>query len=212
MSNTTIVCCAEIEDPRWRWLETNLADDGVRMEFARCVPKYALEKRLPFNLARLRGSFEAVQLARRTGAKALVTHGPTIAAWCALFARALRVKVPIVAHSFNFTELPTGVKRAVFSLALSQIDQFIVFSTMERKLYADAFALPIDRFGFVHWGVLPPKPGAPETPLEQGDYVSAIGGNARDYRTLMEVARHLPDIRFVLVVRPHSLEGLDRPP
>src|SRR4249919_2148388 len=114
MSDTTIICCAEIEDPGWRWLETNLAVDGVRMEFSRCVPNYALEKRLPFNLARLRGSFEAVRLARRTGAKALVTHGPTIAAWCALFARALGVKVPIIAHSFNFTELPTGVKRAVF--------------------------------------------------------------------------------------------------
>jgi glycosyltransferase involved in cell wall biosynthesis len=207
-----VVCCAEMADPSWRWLEASFAEAEVRFEFARCIPKYALEKRLPFNLARLRGSLEAVQLARRVKATAIVAHGPTLAAWCALFARALGLEAPIVAHAFNFSALPSPLKRPVFSMALSRIDRFVVFSTVERELYAKTFGIPTDRFDFVPWGVQPPEVDAPGTPLEQGDYVSAIGGNARDYRTLIEAARALPNVRFVLVVRPHSLRGLDLPP
>jgi hypothetical protein len=33
----TLVCCAEIGDPNWRWLETNLLDTGIKFEFARCT-------------------------------------------------------------------------------------------------------------------------------------------------------------------------------
>jgi glycosyltransferase involved in cell wall biosynthesis len=211
MHSTTVVVCAEIQDPSWRWLETSLADTDLRFEFVRCVPRSALERTTRFNLARLRGSFEAVQVARRTGAKAVVVHGPTLAAWCGLFAHLLGLKIPIVAHSFNFTVLPSSVRRPVFALALSRIDRFVVFSTVERELYAMTFGLPTDRFDVVLWGVRPPRVDLPETPLEQGDYVCALGGNGRDYRTLIEAARRLPDLRFVLVVRPGSLRGLDLP-
>src|SRR5258708_8824298 len=113
MDKSTIVCCAEIADPSWRWLEANVAALGVKFEFARCLPKGAFVKNAYFNLARVRGSFEAVQIARRTGAKALVPHGPTLAVWCALFSRAVGLKIPILAHTFNFTTLPPLVKRPV---------------------------------------------------------------------------------------------------
>jgi glycosyltransferase involved in cell wall biosynthesis len=184
----------------------------MRFEIVRCVPRSAIERNPYLNLARLRGSLEAVRLARRTAAKALVTHGPTLAAWCALLARLLGVRIPIVAHSFNFATLPSRAKRLVFAIALSRIDRFVVFSTVERNLYAKVFSLPVERFDVVLWGVRPPRVEAPETPLEVGDYVCALGGNARDYRTLIEAARRLPDLRFVLVVRPESLLGLKLPP
>src|SRR5262245_58439985 len=122
MNSPLIVCCAEIADPQWRWIERSFDDAGLRFEFARCTPKTALERRVRIvNLARVRGCFQAVRLARQQGAKALVAHGPTLAAWCALFAWAFRLKVPIVAHSFNFTELPRKVKRPLFAFALSRI-------------------------------------------------------------------------------------------
>jgi glycosyltransferase involved in cell wall biosynthesis len=38
-----------------------------------------------------------------------------------------------------------------------------------------------------------------------------VGGNARDYPTLMKACRSLPHIRFYCVVRPHNLSGLDVP-
>lgn len=213
MYPVTVVVLTDFADPNWRWLETSLAGIGLRFEFVRrCIDRNFLEKIIPLNLGRLRGSLQGVQIARRTRANAVVAHGPTLAAWCALFARVLGLKIPIVAHTFNFTVLPSGAKKALFSLALSRIDRFVVFSTVERELYAKAFALPIEKFDVVLWGVKPPQVDAPETPLEQGDYVCAVGGNARDYRTLIEAARRLPDVRFVLVVRPNSLSGLDLPP
>lgn len=211
MSDVKVVCCAEVASPAWRWVEASLADPGVRFEFARCVPRNALERSRYFSLARLRGSLEAVRLARRTGAHALVTHGATLAAWCALFARLHGLRIPILAHSFNFTTLPSRVKRSVFAFALSRVDRFVVYSTVERELYAKSFSLPVERFDVVLWGVQPPEVEAPDVPIEKGDYVCALGGNARDYSTLIEAAHRLPDVRFVLVVRPESLTGLDVP-
>ena len=211
MEQSTIICCAEISDPRWRWIESSVAPFGIKLEFARCLPGAIFIKTSYLNLARVRGSFEAVQMARRTGARAIVPHGPTLAAWCALFSRIFGLKIPILAHTFNFTTLPSLAKRIVFTFALSRVDRFVVFSTMERELYARAFKLPTDRFDVVYWGVRPPEVEKPSIPFENGDYISAIGGNARDYRTLLEAARILPDIRFVLVVRPGSLRGLNPP-
>jgi glycosyltransferase involved in cell wall biosynthesis len=116
-----------------------------------------------------------------------------------------------VAHSFNFTELPNALKRSALGWMLSNVDRFVVFSQLERSLYAKAFDLPRDHFDVIHWGVSPPDASSPEAPLEPGDYVCAIGGNARDYRTLLKAAHMMPHIRFVCVARPDSLRGLDVP-
>ena len=154
----SIVCCAEIEDLRWRWIEEKLADTGLSFAFARCVSRSRFEKKIGIiNFARVRGCLEAVRIARHTGTKVLVTHGPTLAAWCALFARVFRVSTPIVAHSFNFTELPHRLKRPIFKLALSRINRFVVSLNMERDLYAKAFNVPVNWFDVVLWGVRPPK-------------------------------------------------------
>jgi glycosyltransferase involved in cell wall biosynthesis len=211
-SSTLVVCCADFADPEWRWLERPLSDTGIRFEFVRAVPRNTVERRVSFlNLARLRASFEAVRLAREKKADVIVTHGPALAAWCAFFARLFRLKVPIVAHSFNFTELPNAFKLSALGWMLSNVDRFVVFSRLERSLYAKAFDLPEDRFDMILWGVGPPDVSSPEAPLEQGDYVCAIGGNARDYRTLLEAARLMPHVRFVCVIRPNSFHGLGIP-
>src|SRR6516225_129004 len=107
-----VVCCSEIKDARWRWIEASLVDTGVRFEFVSCIARSAFGRSLQklINLARVSGSFEAVRMAQRSGARALVAHGPALSAWCALFARLVGLKIPIVAHSFNFTKLPPGIK------------------------------------------------------------------------------------------------------
>jgi glycosyltransferase involved in cell wall biosynthesis len=208
-----VVCCTDASDPNWRWLEGPLAGSGIRFEFARAFPRNRIERAIQFlNLPRVRGSFEAVSLARRKNAQIVVTHGPALAAWCGFFASMVRLRIPIIAHSFNFTELPGRAKRLAFSRMLAKIDRFIVFSTVERTLYAKAFSLPEARFDVVLWGVRPPTVDPPNTPLQEGEYICAIGGNARDYETLMKAARLLPDIRFVCVVRPDNLKGFDIPP
>jgi len=95
-------------------------------------------------------------------------------------------------------------------LALSGIDRFVVYSGVEQDLYPQIFSLPANKFDIVLWGIRPPEADM-ATPFEGGDYICAIGGNARDYETLVEAARQLPHMRFVLVVRPDSLQGLHLP-
>lgn len=207
-----VVCCADIPDPNWRWLEEPFAGTSVRFEFARAYPRNKVERAVRIlNLARLRGSFQAVWRARRKHAQVIVTHGPALAAWCALFARILRLRIPIIGHTFNFAELPGSAKRRAFSWMLARIDRFVVFSTMERALYARVFHLPEARFDVIRWGVRPPSVDSPNTAMHRGEYICAIGGNARDYRTLVEAARLLPNIHFVCVMRPHNLKNLDLP-
>lgn len=113
--------------------------------------------------------------------------------------------------AFNFTDLPTGPKRIAFRRALRRVSNAYVLTEAERALYASAFSLPFDVFSRVPWGVAPPEPDpAPHQDLT-GPYVAALGGEARDYATLIEAARRLPKTRFVLVARPHNVEGLDLP-
>jgi glycosyltransferase involved in cell wall biosynthesis len=156
------------------------------------------------------GCWRAVRVARKTNASIIVTHGPTLAAWCCIFAWMLNCsRVAIFAHSFNFTELPGPFKRWVFSRVLGRVERFAVFSQMERGLYANAFKLDVRKIDFVHWGV--DGPSLEGQRIEAGDYVVSIGGNARDYRTLFEAARLVPDTWFVVVARPHNLLGLEIP-
>jgi len=207
-SKLLIVCCSEIPDPNWRWIADHFSEKDVRFQFVDCCPRNWVERQFKFlNLARLRGSFEAVLNAKRNDAAILVSHGPTLAAWSGIFARLVLLQSAIIAHSFNFVELPNSLKTRIFSIGLSRVDRFVVFSRIEVELYAQQFHIPKSRFSFVHWGIRRPITGSTST-HRLNRYVSAIGGNARDYGTLIEAARLLPDIPFVIVVRPSSLEGL----
>jgi glycosyltransferase involved in cell wall biosynthesis len=205
----SIVCCSEVSDPQWRWIEAQMPND--HFEFVACSPRNRLEQGFRFlNLARLRGCLDAVTLARKTKADVLVAHGPTLAAWCGLFGRLFGLRSRLMALSFNFVKLPSRWKTGLFAFGLRRVDRFTVFSTVERHLYARAFSLPIERFDFVHWGVQVPKVANTQLP-QTGEYVSAIGGNARDYGTLVEAARLTPEISYALVVRPSSLDGISIP-
>jgi glycosyltransferase involved in cell wall biosynthesis len=101
---------------------------------------------------------------------------------------------------------------AIFKIAFRRVNHFAVFSRIERDIYSNAFGIDRGKFDFVHWGVSRPTVANRDGPLFPGEYVSAVGGNSRDYRTLIEAARSLPLIKFVLVVRPENLSGLEMPP
>jgi glycosyltransferase involved in cell wall biosynthesis len=130
--------------------------------------------------------------------------------WVAFWARTLGVSIPVLAFTFNFAELPKGrLRRLAAARMFASIERFVIFSSMERQLYAAAFGLPEERFDMIHWSVAPPE--CSEGRIEEGDYVCAIGGNARDYGTLLKAAAQLPEVPFVLVVRPENLEGMSVP-
>jgi glycosyltransferase involved in cell wall biosynthesis len=204
----SVVCCSEIQDPKWRWISALLPETDVNFNFVRCPA--GLNFRV-LNLARMVGCWRAVKIARIENASIIVTHGPTLAFWCSVFSRLLRVRVRLLAHSFNFARLPGPIKRYWFSLAFGNVDTFVVFSEMERVLYAKLFRIDPRRIDFVHWCVDAPAVLNPDKPIHPGNYVSAIGGNARDYATLFDAAHAMPNTTFVIVARPENLTGLTIP-
>lgn len=127
---------------------------------------------------------------------------------------ALCPSVPQLAFAFNFTTLPEAGRRALTTKALAGIDNFVVFSRFEQALYADLFGIPKERFHFLPWAMEVPVPG-PESPLpdalRKAGYLSAIGGEGRDYKLLAEVMRKRPNLRLVVVARPYSISDIDFP-
>jgi glycosyltransferase involved in cell wall biosynthesis len=81
---------------------------------------------------------------------------------------------------------------------------------LEKQEYAKYFELNTDRIDILLWCMGKPTIDSPR--LLEGDYICALGENARDYKTLMAVMKRLPEIRLELVVRPYNLIGLELPP
>jgi glycosyltransferase involved in cell wall biosynthesis len=96
--------------------------------------------------------------------------------------------------------------------AFAQVDRFIVYSTMERSLYADYFGIDPQRIDVVLWGVGPPLVDPADVPLERGDYICSVGGNARDYRTLFGAMARVPEVPLVAIARLANVAGLTVPP
>lgn len=142
----------------------------------------------------------------------LVSHGPRMTMYGSLALSARARARRHLAYAFNFTELPAGAASAAMRVAFRRVDRFVCFSTMERKLYADFFDLDIDRFDMIHWAARPPSADPVADPSLPSAYVCAIGSQGRDYRTLIEAMKGLPQINLVIVATPQSLQGLDVPP
>ncbi len=130
---------------------------------------------------------------------------------CALVAHACGRYAAPSAYSFNFPELPRGWKRRLFSYAYERVDDLRVHSNMEIQLYHDYFSIPKDRIHLSLWSMNPPEV-EPGGSLITGDYMTAIGGNSRDYQTLLAACWKTPEIPMVWVVRPENVAGLDLPP
>jgi glycosyltransferase involved in cell wall biosynthesis len=153
----------------------------------------------------------AVLYARKHHARLLVTIGPRLSFWCGLFCRLLRIKVDHYAFAFNFADLPGGWKRKLFGFGFRQLKSLRVASQTEKSLYSSYFGIPEGRIEVRLWGMNIPDVSA-DPPVLNEPYVSAVGGNARDYQTLLGAARLLGTVPMVWVVRPENVAGLDLPP
>jgi glycosyltransferase involved in cell wall biosynthesis len=210
-----IGCCAETDEPNWRWVSGALAAEPADWTFFSNVPQNALERmiRRP-RLSRYRACRGLAAGARRNRFDLIVTHHPLVTCWTELFCRRRRT-CPHVAFAFNFTGLPVGLRRIVMRRAFATVDRFIVFSEFERTLYADYFQLPVERFEMLHWGVREPEgltSGAAPHAESISQAICAVGSQARDYATLLEAMRRIPHIPLVLVATPANLRGLAVPP
>jgi glycosyltransferase involved in cell wall biosynthesis len=206
-----IVNNAEIAEARWRFLEGKTEGVSASWEFHRAHPQSWLERLVKRpNLARWRAAWCSALATRR--ADVLITHLPRTTLWTALMCGLLFSRPRHLAFSFNFTRLPGRATRFLMRVAFRRVDRFVVFSRVERDIYADVFGIDPARIDFLPWAMDVPRSNAPLPPQLPARYACAVGGEGRDYRTLMEAARRIPDVALVVVARPHSLTGLDIPP
>jgi glycosyltransferase involved in cell wall biosynthesis len=162
------------------------------------------------NFSTTTAAFQAVLYAKRHNARLLVTIGPRFSFWCGFFCRLLRITIDHHAFAFNFTDLPTGWKKMFFSFGFRQLKSLRVASKIEKSLYSKYFGIPEHRIEVRLWGMNVPTVSN-DPPVLKQPYVSSVGGNARDYATLLEAARMLSDIPMVWVVRPENVAGMQLP-
>lgn len=205
-----VINCHDFE-PGWSWIEPAYAGPPEIVWRSVDTQRSPLLRKLPvLHWGRVRAGLQVRQILASGEADLLVSHGPYTSYYVEALGRAGRHDVPHLAFAFNFTDVPTGQRLRAMQRAFGRIERLVVYTRMERALYADLFDVPAERFAFMRWGVAPPinKPGSRKI---ENPYVVALGGEARDYATLCDAARRLPHISFVLIVRPNSLDGIAVP-
>ncbi|MGE3316320.1 MAG: hypothetical protein AB7O26_14485, partial [Planctomycetaceae bacterium] len=208
-----IACCSPIPNPGWRWISRALGEQHT-WEFFNTAPRSRIEQRITKpSIARFRACREVARAANRPGTNLLVTHSPLVTCWSELFrsgGRAGKKRVPHLAFSFNFTELPTGIRHKLMRRAFANVDRFVVFSEFEQTLYSERFGIPLEKIDMIHWGVQAP-PDDDRSPLIPGEYICAVGSQGRDYRLLLNALRLTPEIQLAVVATPENLTGLSIP-
>jgi len=211
LSRTIRVISCHDWQPDWSWLEREYSGSPPVNFRSISTRRPLLGQPPPLRLGRIAVGLEVAAIIARGKADLVVSHGPYTSYYVERLGRSLSRAVPHFAFAFNFTELPRGYRLKDMRRAFARTNRFFVYSRMERELYAATFEIPLERLVFMRWGVAPPiATPQPRTIAER--YVVALGGEARDYATLCAAARRLPNVRFVLVVRPHSLDSIDVPP
>jgi glycosyltransferase involved in cell wall biosynthesis len=197
-------------DTSWHWIAETAPGAQGDWAYVSTRRRPGLETKIKFpNFGRVRGSIALRRTVKAGYDDLIVSHGP-LNCYYGIEALGRRADLPHLAMSFNFTEIPDGWRRKLMCRAYQAVDRFVVFSRMERQLYSGIFGVPEDRFDFLHWGVQPPIT-APLPRAIAEPYFIAIGNEARDYRPLVEAARMRPNYKFVFIVRPWTLDGLDVP-
>ena len=176
-----------------------LGDRSVLWRRFSGLPRNILERKVQRpRISRYRAASEAVHAAR--GSAAIISHMPRMTN--AVSAQGGAKLPPHLAFAFNFTTLPPAAECAKMAARFARVDQFCVYTRFEAEMYASAFKLDPARFRPVSWTQDVPAL-ATGVALPDRPYVIAIGGEGRDFRTLVATARALPMVDFVVVARPH---------
>jgi glycosyltransferase involved in cell wall biosynthesis len=204
-----IVNCAFDLDPNWRWIEHRLSKDLEWKFFSTCADMSG-GSAFHIQAQKFRCARECVQYVRKNECDLLVSHGPSASLRCALLTRLTNTKVNHLAFAFNFAHLPTGFSKLLFSSMTQSTSHFVVASEAERLIYHKYFDIPLEKLLFLHWGGKAPEYN-PKTPIVEGEYLCAIGGNRRNYKSLVAAMEKLPQYRCVIVARPYNLAGVKLP-
>ena len=207
-----------VEQPRlaseevFRWIADQTDSSIEWTHFSTVQHPRLLRIKRPF-LARYITAFNAVWHARQVQADLLVSHGALMAVWVGVFKRLLRVKVRHLAWSFTlpYYDESSLIWNSVIRFGVKSVDRFIMYSIIETKNYPEYLKLPANRFRMIPWSMNKPKFKEGSTPLIEGRYVAAMGGEGRDYKTLIQAITKQPNIKLVIVARPENVANLDIP-
>ncbi len=195
--HSVVFCSTAIAD--WDWLPDSLLAQCRQWYFSADpvhVPWYA---QVPWlGLHRLRASWRAIRCLHRHGGRLLITGDAQSTFWCALFAGFLRVRAYHVALSFRLPQAPRGFQGLFAQWLYAGVDQVIVHSRAEQRLYSQELGIPQQRLTMTYWGSAPPLV-QPATPLVSGEYVSIWVDGGVDYARLKRAIAALPMIPFVIV-------------
>lgn len=199
-----IVNFADLADVGWTFLEAPLADLQLDWHFFSSLPRSPLERLVKRpRLARWRSVWSAVRCAARNPNTVIISHLPKTTLWLVIFCFLFSVQVRHIAFSFNFTKLPRGIKHKLMRWAFAKVDRFVVYSSVERSQYSDYFNIDPARINFLPWEMAIPQSSEPA--LVSGKYVCAVGGEGRDYDTLIQAVRRTPQIKTVIVTRGYNM-------
>ncbi|HAF00215.1 MAG TPA: hypothetical protein DCO68_12075 [Methylophilaceae bacterium] len=206
-----ILNLTDFADRNWNWLKEEFDDPSLEwvhypsqaIQLPAFIPKKA-------TISRVVSAFQAVASTVNKPAL-LVSHGPRPALYGGNFAKIMNPDLPHLVYSFNFTNLPNGFLHKSMTKAFKQADRFVVYSTLEKQVYADYFDIPPESIDMLHWAVHAPQPNLSEPPVEQGEYICALGSQGRDYETLFAAMARLSNIKLVVVATQECIRHLSIP-
>jgi glycosyltransferase involved in cell wall biosynthesis len=134
----------------------------------------------------------------------VISHLPRITHWQSVFMKKLSCNNPHLAFSFNFTKLPERYYHSAMIKSFSRVDEFVVYSNYERKLYSEYFEIPKDKIHMIHWAM--DIPNTVDMNLPFNNYYCAVGGEGRDYKILLDIFKSFKNINLIIVTRPNALK------
>lgn len=100
------------------------------------------------------------------------------------------------------------VKKIIFKIADFSVSRYVVWASREIDAYSSSFALSREKFVFIpyHHTI-----NDLDIEVTNDGYMFSGGNFARDYKTLIEAVRGLPQKLLIASNRPELFEGMDIP-
>jgi len=200
---------AELARKNWRFIESYSKQTEVDWRYYSGSPQNIFERLITKpNISRYRAILQAL-FNIRTG-DIVISHLPRMTHWSTLFLKLIKRQNHHLAFSFNFTDLPGQNLTESMKKSFRNVDKFVVFSSFEIKKYSEYFDIPKERFQMLHWAMDTPEyDNAFQSPYQE--YYCAVGGEGRDYETLIKTFEKLKHLNLVIVTRPRAIEGMTIP-
>ncbi len=212
MGSIPVVSVFSPSDSEWDWFAKDCEGESL-WDFHTEEPRSFLGRKIESpRLCRVLGAFRCALSAKRLSSNVVVALSAKSLIWLVFALRLCQIRIPLLAFSYHFTELPKGARRWIVRWAASRVQRFQVHSEAERARYADYLGIPVERFDLVRFGVAPSSMSIEATPPPiDGPYVCALGKDGRDYRTLIEAMKRLPNMTLIIVAQPYNLRQIEMP-